>query len=112
MMRDPPRAATVSDGDRPRIVQRGRSAGGGLDWALAVLLASVGTADLLASRFAEPLWAGVVATLLVFLPLGLRRRHPVEVLAVVGAASLLLELGLGNPRDAQQYSFEVFVAWL
>ncbi len=76
------------------------------------MLAAVGLADVIHTRFAEPLWAGILATLLVFLPLGLRRRHPLAVLVTVAAASLVLELALGNPADGKQYSFEVFVAWL
>jgi signal transduction histidine kinase len=83
-----------------------------LDWAPAIVLAGVGVADVVGTRFAEPLAAAVVATLLTFLPLGLRRRRPVEVLAVVAVASLVLELALGDPANEQQYSFEVFVAWL
>jgi signal transduction histidine kinase len=98
--------------DGTRIARRWRSLRGGVDWALAALLAAVGLADVIHTRFAEPLWAGIVATLLVFLPLGLRRRFPLAVLATVAAASLVLELALGNPADAKQYSFEVFVAWL
>jgi signal transduction histidine kinase len=98
--------------DGTRIARRWRSLRGGADWALAIVLAAVGLADAIHTRFAEPLWAGIVATLLVFLPLGLRRRFPLTVLATVGSASLVLELALGNPADAKQYSFEVFVAWL
>jgi signal transduction histidine kinase len=82
------------------------------DWALAIVLATAGIADEAHTRFAEPVWLALLATLLTFLPLGVRRRHPVEVLAAVGASSLVLELALGNPANGKQYSFEVFVAWL
>jgi signal transduction histidine kinase len=98
--------------DRSRIARRRRSLQGVLDWAVALVLAAVGLADVIHTRFAEPLWAGILATLLVFLPLGVRRRYPLAVLATVAVASLVLELGLGNPADGKQYSFEVFVAWL
>jgi signal transduction histidine kinase len=98
--------------DATRIAQRWRSLRSGADWAVALVLTAVGLADVIHTRFAEPLWAGIVATLLVFLPLGLRRRYPLAVLATVAAASLVLELALGNPANEKQYSFEVFVAWL
>jgi signal transduction histidine kinase len=98
--------------DRSRIAQRWRSVQGKVDWAVAIVLAGVGLVDAIHTRFAEPLSAAIVATLLTFLPLGLRRRHPVGVLATVAASSLILELALGNPANGKQYSFEVFVAWL
>jgi signal transduction histidine kinase len=98
--------------DRSRIAARWRSVQARVDWAVAIVLAAVGLADAIHTRFAEPLWAAVVATLLTFLPLGLRRRHPVAVLATVATASVILELALGNPANGKQYSFEVFLAWL
>jgi signal transduction histidine kinase len=98
--------------DGTRIARRLRSVQAWADWAVAVALAGVGLADVIHTRFAEPLWAAILATLLVFLPLGLRRRFPLGVLATVAVATLVLELALGNPADEKQYSFEVFVAWL
>ena len=83
-----------------------------MDWALALALAAVGVADALHTRFARPVGVGVVVTLLVFLPLGVRRRFPLAVVTTVLASSLLLELVLGNPSDANQYGLEVFLAWL
>jgi signal transduction histidine kinase len=84
----------------------------GVDWAVALVLAGVGLADAFATHFAEPVWAAAVVTLLVFLPLGLRRRFPFAVLATVLAASLVLELALGDPANSKQLGFEVFLAWL
>jgi signal transduction histidine kinase len=98
--------------DRSRIALRWRSAQGAVDWVVAIVLAGVGLADAIQTHFAEPLWAAIVATLFTFLPLGLRRRHPVAVLATVATASLVLELALGDPANGKQYSFEVFLAWL
>ncbi|HEX4718627.1 MAG TPA: sensor histidine kinase [Thermoleophilaceae bacterium] len=92
--------------------QRWRSLRVPVDWAAALVLCAAGLADVIHTDFAQPLWAGIVATLLVFLPLGLRRRHPLEVLVVVGASSLVLELGLGDPSNSKQFGFETFVAWL
>jgi signal transduction histidine kinase len=83
-----------------------------VDWAIAIVLAAAGLADVIHTEFADPLWAGIVATLLVFLPLGVRRRYPVAVLATVGAASVVLELALGDASNSKQYGFEVFLAWL
>jgi len=98
--------------DGTRIARRLRPVQGVVDWAVALALAAAGLADVIHTRFAEPLWAGVLVTLVVFLPLGLRRRFPLSVLAAVAASSLLLELALGDPANGKQYSFEVFVAWL
>src|SRR5689334_9960659 len=98
--------------ERSRIAQRWRSVQVKVDWVVALVLTGVGLADEIHTRFAEPLPAAIVATLLTFLPLGLRRRHPVGVLATVATSSLILELALGNPANGKQYSFEVFVAWL
>jgi signal transduction histidine kinase len=98
--------------DRSRVALRRRALQAPLDWAAAVLLCGAGLADLLGTRFAHPLGPALLATMLTFLPLGLRRRHPVAVLAVVAGASLVLELGLGDPANGKQYSFEVFLAWL
>ena len=98
--------------DRSRIALRWRSAQDWVDWVVAIVLAGVGITDAIVTEYAEPLWPAVLLTLLTFLPLGLRRRQPVAVLAVVAASSLVLELALGNPADAKQYSFEVFLAWL
>jgi signal transduction histidine kinase len=79
---------------------------------VAFVLAGAGVLDVLHTRFADPVWAGVVVTLLVFLPLGLRRRFPLAVFATVAAASLVLELMLGDPANSNQYSLQVFLAWL
>jgi signal transduction histidine kinase len=98
--------------DRSRIARRWRSVQGRVDWVVALALTGVGLADAIHTRFAEPLAAAIVATLFTFLPLGLRRRHPVGVLATVAVSSLILELALGDPANGKQYSFEVFVAWL
>ncbi len=98
--------------ERSRIALRWQSVQGAVDWAIAIVLCGIGLADAIGTRFAEPVWAAVAATLLTFLPLGLRRRHPVAVLATVATASLILELALGDPANGKQYSFEVFVAWL
>jgi len=98
--------------NRSRIALRWRSVRGRVDWAVAGVLAAVGLVDVIHTRFAEPLWAGVVVTLFVFLPLGLRRRFPLAVLVTVAVASLVLELALGDPANGKQYSFEVFLAWL
>jgi signal transduction histidine kinase len=97
---------------RSRIAVRWRSIQGRVDWAVALLLAAVGLADVIHTHFAEPLWAGVVVTLFVFLPIGARRRFPLAVLITVAAGSLVLELALGDPANSKQYSFEVFLAWL
>jgi signal transduction histidine kinase len=98
--------------NRSRIALRWRSIRGRVDWVVAVVLACVGVVDVIHTRFADPLWAGVVVTLFVFLPLGVRRRFPLAVLVTVAVASLLLELALGDPANAKQYGFEVFLAWL
>ena len=101
-----------------RLVNRFGSAPGwraiqpGVDWAIAVLLCAVGIADVLAHTLFEPRWAAVVLTLLVFLPLGVRRRFPLATLVTVGVASLLLELAVGNPTKPNQFGLEVLVAWL
>src|SRR6266513_3458788 len=97
---------------RSRIALRWRSVQGRVDWTVAVVLAAVGLTDVVHTRFADPVWAGVVVTLLVFLPLGVRRRFPLAVFATVAAASLVLELVLGDPASSKQYSFQVFLAWL
>jgi signal transduction histidine kinase len=97
---------------RSRIARRWRSSQGTLDWIWAIVLAAVGLADAISTRFAHPLSAAIVVTLATFLPLGVRRRYPLAVLSTVGASSLVLELALGNPANGKQYSFEVFVAWL
>jgi signal transduction histidine kinase len=95
-----------------RVAQRWRSLRVPVDWAVAVLLAAAGLADVIRTDFAQPLWAGIVATLLVFLPLGVRRRHPLGALVTIGASSLVLELALGDPSNPKQYGFETFLAWL
>ena len=98
--------------NRSRIALRLRSIQGGVDWAVAVVLAGAGLADAIKTHFAQPVWAGALVTLFVFLPLGLRRRFPLAVLGTVAAASLVLELALGDPANSKQYGFEVFLAWL
>jgi signal transduction histidine kinase len=95
-----------------RIPHWWRSRQTSIDWAVAIVLAAAGIADELGTHFAQPTWLALLATLLTFLPLGVRRRHPVAVLAAVMAGSLVLELALGNPANSKQYSFEVFLAWL
>src|SRR3954447_26256274 len=77
----------------------------GVDWAVALVLTAAGLADVLHTKFAEPVWAGVVVTLFVFLPTGLRRRFPVAVFATVVTASFVLELALGDPANSKQYGF-------
>src|SRR5204863_7126455 len=78
--------------NRSRIALRLRSIQGGVDWAVAVVLAGAGLADAIKTHFAQPVWAGALVTLFVFLPLGLRRRFPLPGLGTVAAASLVLEL--------------------
>jgi hypothetical protein len=91
---------TVRFVNRSRIAARWRSIQGGVDWAVALVLGGVGVVDVLHTRFADPVWAGVLVTLMVFLPLGVRRRFPLAVLVTVAAASLLLELALGDPANS------------
>ena len=93
--------------NRSRIAARWRSIQGGVDWAVALVLGGVGVVDVLHTRFADPVWAGVLVTLMVFLPIGVRRRFPLAVLATVAAASLVLELALGDPANSRQYGSRV-----
>jgi signal transduction histidine kinase len=103
---------TVGYVNRCSVARRWRSIRPAVDWVMAFALAGVGVGDALHTRFARPVWAGVVVTLLVFLPLGVRRRFPVGVLITVLASSLLLELVLGQPSDTKQFGLEVFLGWL
>ena len=98
--------------NRSRIVRRWRSVQPGVDWAMAGVLAAFGVADVFVTTFFEPRWLAVILALLTFLPLGVRRRFPLAVLITVGAASLLLELVIGNPKNPTQFGLEVLVAWL
>jgi hypothetical protein len=72
---------------------RWRSIQRGVDWAVAIVLAAAGLIDAIHTCFAEPL------------PLAVRRRHAVAVLGTVAAASLVLELALGDPANGKQYGF-------
>lgn len=94
------------------IARRWRSIQPGMDWGVAAVLAAVGLADVIVNSFFEPRWLAVLVTLLVFLPLGVRRRFPLAVLVTVGVASLVLELALGNPTNPNQFGLVVLVAWL
>ena len=83
-----------------------------MDSAIAIVIAAVGVADVLVNSLFEPRWLAVIVTLVAFLPLGVRRRFPLAVLTTVGAASLVLEWLLGNPKNSTQFGLEVLVAWL
>ena len=98
--------------NRSRIARRWRSIQPGVDWAIAIVIAAVGLADVLVNSFFQPRWLAVIVTLVAFVPLGVRRRFPLAVLTTVGAASLVLELVIGNPKNPDQFGLEVLVAWL
>ena len=106
------RAATVVEVNKPRAAAFRHSLQGAVDWALALLGTGVGVADVVVHRLPGGLAASVVATLLLFLPLGLRRRFPLTVLACVGVGSLLLMLMIGNPGSQNGLGLEGFLAWL
>jgi signal transduction histidine kinase len=94
------------------LAQRWRSVQPLVDWFVAAALAAMGLADAIRTHYATPEWAAVLLVLFLFLPLGVRRRYPVAVFALVITCSLVLKIALGHPADATHYGLEVFLAWL